>query len=161
MKNIIYFISLFLLFSCNKKTVYRHEFPKQIGYINDFENLLSTEEENNLEKIISTFQKETGNEIAIITINSIGKYTDFNKFALDLSNDWKVGKKDLNNGLTIVISKKLRNIRINTGNGTQNIISDDFCQMQIDNEIIPNFKKNDFYKGILNGLNNIIIKWKK
>ncbi|MEM9687051.1 MAG: TPM domain-containing protein, partial [Bacteroidota bacterium] len=60
-------------------------FPELIGYVNDFENILSEEQEMQLTNFLSVYEQNTTNEIAVVTINSIEPYSDFNQYAIDLS----------------------------------------------------------------------------
>ncbi len=152
---------LFILFtSCNLFSQV-DVFPKPIGYVNDFENVFTKEENNELELLISDFEVKTSNEIAIVSIDSIGNYDDFDKFALDLSKKWGVGKKNKDNGLTIVFSKKLRRIRINTGIQTEKILTNEICKKIIDEKIIPEFKKDNYFVGVKNSLLELIQIWEK
>ncbi|TDQ27534.1 TPM domain-containing protein [Tenacibaculum caenipelagi] len=135
-------------------------FPFPIGYVNDYEQIFTKEQNEKLEKLISDYEKSTTNEIAIVTISSIEPYDNINDFATDLSNDWGVGKSKKDNGLVIIISKNLRLIRISTGNNTEKILTDEICKKIIDNTMIPEFRKGEFYTGIKKGLNKLISKWK-
>ena len=137
--------SISLSFSQQKENI--TQFPQTTGYINDFENIYTPEEIKELTEIISLFEKETGNEIVVATINNISNYDSFEKYTIDLSNYWGVGKPDKNNGLTIILSKNLRRVRINTGIGTEEVISDDFCQQLINKHAIPNYKEGNFFTG--------------
>lgn len=136
------------------------EFPKQKREVNDFEFVFSVEELEKLTIIIGEFEKKTSNKIAIVSIKSIKSYDDFDKYAVDLSNNWGVGQKGKDNGLTIVFSKTLRKIRISTGTGTQKILSDSFCKSVIDKTMIPKFKNGNYYEGIEKGLSQLIMEWK-
>ena len=135
-------------------------FPEPKGRVNDFELIFAAEEIVKLTEIISDFEKETTNQIAIVSIKSIGEYKDFKKYAIDLSNYWGVGQKNKDNGLSIVFSKNLRKIRISTGNGTENTLTDEICKNIIDQTIVPEFKNGNYYIGIEKGLTELIAKWK-
>lgn len=80
---------------------------------------------------------------------------------IDLGNFWAIGTKEKNNGLLIVLSMNERNIGISTGKGTENALSDEFLKKIIDTEIIPLFKQEKFYEGIMSGLNKIMEQWNK
>ena len=53
-----------------------------------------------------------------------------------------------------------RQIGIATGTGTELILTDKICKEVIENTIIPEFKNGEFYKGIKNGVTELIEKWK-
>lgn len=135
-------------------------FPKPVGFVNDFENLLSIEEVTKLENLLITYEKQTTNEIVVVTISETGNETDFNTYALDLANNWAVGKKGKDNGLVIVISNKLRSIRICTGTGIENILTNEICETILQENMISNFKNGEIYNGIESGINALIEKLK-
>jgi uncharacterized protein len=134
--------------------------PGYIGYVNDFEDILSPDQEQELNKIISEFEKQTTNQIAIVSVDSISPYTSMKDYATDLANKWGVGQKDKDNGLVIIISKKLRQSRIATGLGTEKILTDQICQRITEQRMIPQFKNGDYFKGIREGLTELIKTWK-
>ncbi|WP_405377578.1 TPM domain-containing protein [Nonlabens sp. Asnod3-A02] len=136
------------------------DLPKLKRQVNDYEFVFTMEQLENLTLKIREFEQNTTNQIAIVSIKSIGKYTDFDKFAIDLSNYNGIGLKEKDNGLSIVFSKNLRKIRISTGIGTEKILTDEICKNIIDQTIIPEFKDGNYYNGIEKGLTELIAKWK-
>ncbi|MFD0991624.1 TPM domain-containing protein [Tenacibaculum geojense] len=136
------------------------DLPKLKREVNDYEFIFTPEQLEKLTLIIRDFEKETTNQIAVVSIDSIGKYTDFDQFAIDLSNYNGVGQKEKDNGLTIVFSKNLKKIRISTGYGTEKILTDEICKNVIDRTIIPEFKNGEYYNGIEKGITELIAKWK-
>ncbi|MBC5834529.1 TPM domain-containing protein [Flavobacterium sp. F372] len=146
----------FLSFSFGQET----SFPKPIGFVNDFENLIHLEEVTKLEALLINYEKQTSNEIVVVTISEIGNGNDFDNYALALAQNWAVGKIGKDNGLVIVISNQLGRIRICTGTGTEKILTDEICNTILEENIIPNFKNGEIYKGIESGINALIEKWK-
>lgn len=132
------------------------KFPDYIGYVNDFEGIFTQDQIKELNDIIAQHEKETTNEIAIVTITSFEPYKTLFDYSLALANRWGVGKKDKNNGITIVFGKQIRQIRIQVGYGLENKLKDEEAKKIIDKTIIPEFKKGDYYAGIKNGLLEII-----
>jgi uncharacterized protein len=136
------------------------DFPKPTGYVNDFEQVFTKEQTQRLTELITLYEQKTTNEIAVVTIKSIQNYSDFDQYAVDLSKSWGVGKKEKNNGLTIVFSKSLMKIRISTGIGTEKILTDELCQKVIDQVMVPKFNEGKIYEGISLGLAELIKHWK-
>lgn len=165
------FIVLFIVLGCKtnknetqkrgiQKTTLKTEFPKPLGYVSDYDNVLTNDQINKLSKILSDYEEKTTNEIAIVSITKNLNENNFDQYALDLSNNWGIGKAEKNNGLTIVFSTKLNKIRISTGNGTEKILTDQICKIILDEKILPEFKKGDFNAGLTNGINEFIKLWK-
>ena len=137
-----------------------YDFPAPLGAVSDFENVFSSNQISDLTKIINDYEQKTTREIAIVTVESIEPYKNIAIYSTDLANEWKIGKAKKNNGLLILFSKNLREIRITTGYGTEKILTDEVCKKVIDETIIPEFKKGDYYSGIKEGLTALIKKWK-
>ena len=136
------------------------KFPTQNGFVNDFENVLTKEEVKFLENLLVYYEKNSNREIAVITINSIPESTEFEQYAIKMSDNWNVGKNNDGNGLTVVLSKSMCKVRISTTDKTRALyLSDEFCKKVIDETMIPEFKKGNYNDGILLGLNELIRKW--
>src|SRR5690606_24519188 len=108
---------------------------------------------------LSYYKENSNREIAIITIESIPKNTEFDQYAIRISDNCNVGKNNDGNGLTIVLSKTLRKVRISTTEKTRNYLPDELCQKVIDENMIPEFEKGNYNDGILLGINELIRKW--
>jgi len=125
----------------------------------DLSNLLTSSEIQSLSREIINYEKISSNEIAILTIDSIDPFTDIALYSSAIGNYWGVGKKNKINGLVIVIAKNERKIWLSPGDETTKILTDSICQKIIDQNIIPEFKKQNYYSGISKGLDAIIQKW--
>ena len=130
--------------------------PSHTGWINDFENLYTIEEEKILDSVISDFNKHTTIEIAIVTIDTMATpKSRFEELALYMANKWGVGAKEKNNGILIAISKVYRKMRIVNGWGIEKLISDQETKSIIDTFFIPYFKEERYFEGTLSGLQAI------
>jgi len=166
----IFIILILTFFSCKtakvetkieqpKTEIITSEFPQQVGFVNDFEKIFTDDDIKFLENALKYYQDNSNREIAIITIESIPENTEFIQYAIRMSDNWNVGKNNDGNGLTIVLSKKFREIRISTTEKTRNYLTDEFCKQVIDKIMIPEFKKGNYNDGILLGLNELMRKW--
>ena len=126
------------------------------GFINDFENILTDSEENSLLTITKLHESNTTNQIAIVTLDSLYKYPNFELYTLAIANNWGVGTAKKDNGVLIAVSKKMRKIRIQVGDGLRYSLTDKECQYIIDSTIIPRIKTGKYYEGIRAGLNAVI-----
>ncbi|TAF08258.1 MAG: TPM domain-containing protein [Flavobacteriia bacterium] len=139
------------------RQVFWDNLPKPHNWTNDYENLFSKEEETKLNQIISDFEKETTVEIAIVTIDTFKVSKEkFEDLSLHIARTWGVGKKEKSNGILIAISKGYLKIRIQNGDGIVLFLSDDETAKIIRNEIIPYFKKEDYFEGTKAGILKLI-----
>lgn len=125
--------------------------------VNDFANILTSEQEQALENKLVAYDDSTSNQFAIVTLPTLTDTTNGNEYedeevAIKILRDWGVGQKDRNNGIVIMIVKspdnKERKIRIEVGYGLEGAVPDITAQTIIDNEITPNFREQNYYRGL-------------
>lgn len=99
-------------------------FPKPVGFVNDFANILPYK--NLLEQSLSEYEKNTTIEIAVVTIESLPEDQTAATYAVELFQEWGIGKKGEDNGIFVLIVKNgtLGNrMRIEIGYGVQGYIT--------------------------------------
>jgi len=129
-------------------------------FVYDYENVLTLEQQDELALIIKKFEKETTKEIAIVTVDNIGKFDLMVEYAVDFGAKHQIGKRENGNGLIILFSKSLRKTFLATGCETEKILKDEICKEIVDYKMLPYFKKQDYYGGIKSGLQECINEWK-
>jgi uncharacterized protein len=130
--------------------------PQPVGYVNDFEGILSRSEERKLTSMIVGHEERTTDQIAVVTVSSTGVYQGLEDYAFVLMSSWGVGAKGKYNGVMVVLGKELRKVRIETGRGIVERLTDQEAQDIIDGIMIPAFRKDDFYSGLKNGIEEMI-----
>jgi len=121
---------------------------KPLGWTSDFEHIFLKEQILELDSIVAKFEKETKNEIAIVTIDSSWTIKEkFDSLILSIANFWGVGKKEINNGILIGISTGLRKIRIQNGYGIEGKLSDAETKKIIEDVMLPEFKNGNYFEG--------------
>lgn len=131
-------------------------FPIPVGFVNDFDNVLSDEQETTLLDLVKQHEIETSNQIVIVTLTSIQDYEGLESYSLDLANNWGIGQEDRDNGVLIAVYMKDRRIWIQNGNGLMDKLTDDETLQIIKKIIVPEFKKDDYFIGFQKGINAII-----
>jgi len=130
--------------------------PDARFYINDYANLFSSKTTIDIEKVLLDYEKRTGNQILVFTVNSINPYSSIEEYSLALASKIKAGTKNIDNGLLVVIAKEERAVRIEVAYGLESKIPDIVAGRIIRNEVIPNFKNNDYDTGIKKALYYIL-----
>jgi uncharacterized protein len=138
--------------------------PKSTGkLVNDFANVLSKGEEQQLTKKLNSFASETSNQIVVLTHPDFCGDAPYN-FATEVGQNWGVGQKDLDNGVVIVFKPKRGNSRgqvfIAPGFGLEGAIPDATASMIVDNEMVPQFKNGNTYSGLNAGV-DMVMKFAK
>ncbi len=125
------------------------------GYVNDYAGMLGAAERTNLESTLAAYTASTTNEIAVVTVTSLGGDTVEN-FANELFQEWGIGKKGTDNGVLLLIAKDDRELRIEVGYGLEPVLTDAQSKQIIERIITPAFKDGDFDSGIVSGVNAIM-----
>jgi uncharacterized protein len=115
--------------------------------VNDFANILGDREELILEKKLVAYNDSTSTQIAVVTINSL-RGNDIAGYSFRLAEKWEIGQQGKDNGLLILIALDDRKMFIATGYGMEGVIPDALAKRIVENYMKPNFRNNNYYKGI-------------
>lgn len=123
--------------------------------VNDYTNTLSPSEIQALEQKLVNLDRTTSTQIAVAIVPTLnGK--DVADFGTEILRAWGVGGKKNNNGVVLLIAKADRKLNIAVGYGLEGSLPDITAGRIIQNVIVPNFKANNYYKGIDEGTDAII-----
>lgn len=128
------------------------------GLVCDLAGTLSSEQRDALEARLEAFDDSTSNQIVILLTPGLGG-NDVSQFAFDVGNKWGIGQRELRNGVLIVIKPKdetAGQVEIATGEGLEGALPDVFCKRIIEDEMIPHFREDDYYGGIVAALDVIL-----
>jgi uncharacterized protein len=119
--------------------------------VNDFAGLLTAGEINSLEHKLVLFNDSTSTQIAIVIVKDLKGYSK-SDYAQRLAEKWGVGQKGRNNGLLILVKPKTADsngeVQIATGYGAEGAVPDLLCSDIVNNEILPDFRQNNYYGGL-------------
>ncbi|MES1216215.1 MAG: TPM domain-containing protein [Bacteroidota bacterium] len=121
--------------------------PSIPSLVNDFAKILTTEQQQALEEKLSQFDGKTSTQIAVVTVASLEGY-DVADYAIALGRKWGVGGKEFNNGVVVLVAMEEHKSRIEVGYGLEGVIPDLTAKAIIDNDLTPNFKKGNYYRGL-------------
>jgi uncharacterized protein len=134
--------------------VLSQDFPDPEGFVNDFAGVLSDSTVTALEYQLSTLEKETSAEVAVVTIESLEGAT-IEEYAVKLFEKWEIGKRDKDNGVLLILAIDDRDIRIEVGYGLEETITDGRAGRILDDKVLPFLSDNDYDTGIQLGVMEI------
>nr|WP_224053212.1 TPM domain-containing protein [Moraxella osloensis] len=80
---------------------------------------------------------------------------DIFDYSMKVADRWKLGKKDTDQGLLMVVAVNDRKMYILTGYGLEGTLPDAVAKRIISDDITPRFKQGDYAGGITAGINRI------
>ena len=119
-------------------------FPRPVGYVNDFANILPDRAE--YEQGLIDYEKNTTVEVAVVTLDSLPPDQTLATYAVELFQDWGIGKKGEDNGLLILIVKNGtvgNRLRIEVGYGLQGYITGAEAGRILD-DALPYYVQGDY-----------------
>ncbi len=128
--------------------------PALSGRVTDITATLSPEEIIFIEQILVGLDSSTTCELVVLIIPTTGSET-IEEYSMRVAEEWKIGKKEQDNGVILLIAKEDREVRIEVGYGLEAILTDLSSMRVIDSYIVPDFKNGDFYGGIYSGVGQI------
>lgn len=122
----------------------------------DLTGTLAPDQRDALEAKLVAYDDTTSNQIAVVIIPTTGDY-DISEVAYMIGRKWGVGNKEFNNGIVFLVAKNDRKVFIATGYGLEGAIPDITAKRIIENEVVPNFRGNDYYRGIDFGVDALML----
>jgi uncharacterized protein len=129
--------------------------PPLIGRVTDQTTTLSAEQKATLEQTLQAFEARKGSQLAVLIVPTTTPET-IEQYALRVAEQWKLGRKKVDDGAVLVVAKTDRALRIEVGYGLEGALNDATSKRIISESITPRFKQGDFYGGITIGVDQII-----
>jgi uncharacterized protein len=142
-------LSILILLATNVLAQRPDELPRPMNppkLVNDFAHVLSADQAELLEQKALRFNQSTSNEVAIVTVRSIGQY-EVSQYAITLFKKWGIGGSKNDNGVLIFAAIDDRKLWITTGKGLEGALTDLVAGRIYRDEMKPAFRENNFYLG--------------
>jgi len=130
-------------------------FPPLTGRIVDQANIISQETRDALEPKLADLEQKSGIQLVVATVNGL-EGQEIEPYANELFRFWKLGEKNKNNGVLLLVAPNERRVRIEVGYGLEGTLTDALSSVIIANAITPRFKAGDFSGGITRGVDDIV-----
>ena len=130
--------------------------PNPPKLVNDYAGILTADQKQSLETKLVQFDDSTSTQITVVIVQRLDGM-DIADAATELGRSWGVGGKANNNGVVLLVSAEDRKLNISPGYGLEKVLPDLTTQQIIQRIIVPNFKGNDYYRGIDEGTDAIIL----
>ena len=128
--------------------------PRYEGWVTDLAGLLSPAQKRDLETLMESYRRGSGNDIALLTVPSL-RGEPIEGFALRVAREWKLGAVDRNNGALLVVARDDRAMRIEVGRGLEGLLTDATCGRILHDVITPRFRRGEFAEGLRLGVDSM------
>lgn len=129
--------------------------PLLTGHVVDQTATLTADQKAMLEQSLQAFEAKKGSQIAVLIVPTVEPET-IEQYALRVAEQWKLGRKKVDDGAILVVAKNDRALRIEVGYGLEGVLTDATSKRIISEIIAPAFKQGDFSGGIGAGVQRML-----
>ncbi|HWU85006.1 MAG TPA: YgcG family protein, partial [Rhodocyclaceae bacterium] len=129
--------------------------PPLTARVTDLTGTLSASEQAELERTLADFEARKGSQIAVLMVPTTEPET-IEQYSMRVVEQWKLGRKKVEDGALLLIAKDDRTLRIEVGYGLEGALSDIVSKRIISEDIVPHLRKGDFAAGIRAGVDRMM-----
>lgn len=128
--------------------------PELRQQVTDITGTLSTSEQQSLTQQLQDITQKTRAQVAVLIVPSTGDDT-IEQYATRVFDSWKLGDKQRNDGILLLVAWEDHAVRIEVGYGLEGVVTDLQAAKIIRNILIPAFKSDDLMGGLTLASENI------
>ena len=129
--------------------------PTLSARVTDQTATLSAEQTASLEQTLQAFEARKGSQVAVLIVASTLPES-IEEYSLRVVEQWKLGRKKIDDGVLLIVAKDDHALRIEVGYGLEGALTDATSKRIISEVITPHFKQGEYFAGIVAGLAQII-----
>ena len=121
--------------------------PALTGRVIDQTGTLTPAQAEALSNKLAAIETAHGSQLAILIVPTTAP-EDVASFAQRVGEQWKIGRKDVGDGLILVVAKNDRTVQIQVAKALQGAVPDIAAGRIINQQIVPAFRAGDFAGGL-------------
>ena len=129
--------------------------PKLTARVTDLTGTLTADQQTALEQKLAAFESAKGSQLAVLIVPTT-QPEEIEQYSIRVVEQWKLGRKGVDDGALLIIAKNDRHVRIEVGQGLEGVLTDAMSNRIIDETITPDFRTGNFYGGIDAGLDQMM-----
>ena len=126
--------------------------PRPTRHFNDYAGVVTQKTADLVNRGLAGFQNETTNEIYVVIYPTLQTDSSLEDYCYRVTASWRLGYKDLDNGIVLFVFVKERRARIEVRTGLEGALPDATCEDIIADKMVPKFKSGDYDGGIQAGI---------
>lgn len=128
--------------------------PALQARVTDLTATLSAAQVRALEGKLAAFEAAHGSQIAVLLVRSTAP-EDIAAYAFRVADAWKIGRREVGDGVLLLVAKDDRKVRIEVARALEGAIPDLAARRIIDGAITPALRRGDFAGGIDAGVGGL------
>lgn len=129
--------------------------PRLSGHVVDETGTLSAQERASLERTLSDYEARKGSQVVVLLVDST-EPESIEEFSIRLADEWKLGRKGVDDGVILIAALRDRRMRIEVGYGLEGVLPDAVTKRVIAEMIAPRFREGAYAAGLKAGVDRIL-----
>ena len=121
--------------------------PELTARVVDQTGTLDAIQRKGLEDKLAAFEQQKGTQIVILMVATT-QPEDIASYANRVANAWKIGRREVGDGIVVIVAKDDRRVRIEVAKTLEGAVPDLAAKQVIDDAITPRFRQGDFAGGL-------------
>jgi uncharacterized protein len=131
--------------------------PPLTARVIDQTGTLGAAERQSLEARLAAFEAEAGPQIVVLMVARTAP-EDIAAFAIRVADAWQIGRRDVGDGVLLIVARDERRVRIEVARALEGAIPDLAARQIIDRAISPAFRQGDYAGGLAAGIDQLIAR---
>lgn len=131
--------------------------PALEARVTDLTGSLTASERNTLEQRLAAFEQSKGSQIALLIVPTTQPEA-IEQYSIRVVDTWQLGRKDVDDGVLLLVAKADRKLRIEVGRGLEGVLPDAIAKRIIAERITPAFREGRFAEGLSDGVDAILAR---
>ncbi|WP_408140397.1 TPM domain-containing protein [Paraburkholderia strydomiana] len=129
--------------------------PALTARVTDETATLTVEQRASLEQTLQAFEAKKGSQISVLIVPTTRPET-IEQYSMRVVEQWKLGRKRVDDGALLIVAKNDRALRIEVGYGLEGVLNDATSSRITNEVIVPRFRQGDLYGGITAGVSSMM-----
>ena len=121
--------------------------PALSARVMDQTGTLAPAQTGELEAMLAALEKETGSQVAVLMVPTTAP-EDIAAYANRVASAWKLGRKDVGDGVLIIVALHDRKMRIEVARALEGALPDIAAKRIISQQMAPSFRQGDYAGGL-------------
>lgn len=130
-------------------------YPNLTGRVIDDANILNPQTIEEITALSKTLGQQESIQLVVVVLKNL-QGRSIEDYGISLARHWKIGQKDTNNGILLILAPNEREVRIEVGYGVEGDLTDALSKQIIEKTMIPFLKENNPNQALLKGTEAIV-----
>ncbi|MFZ4650926.1 MAG: TPM domain-containing protein [Rubrivivax sp.] len=131
--------------------------PVLSARVMDLTGTLNPGQRSALEAKLATFESESGPQIVVLLVATT-QPEDIAAYAQRVADSWKIGRREVGDGVLVVVAKGDRRVRIEVAKALEGAIPDLAARQIIDEAMRPAFRAEDYAGGLNRAVDGLMAR---